>query len=80
MIKFKKVLISAVLAMIILIGSGFSKEVSASSSDNHLLDKVTAAITSRYDPSNVEVTVKDGGWVMLNGEVTHFMIRTGSMK
>ncbi len=69
MISYKKVLVSAALAMLFFIGSGLINEVYAGSNDNGLNDRVTAAITSRYDPSNVEVTVKDGGWVMLNGEV-----------
>ncbi len=67
--RFKKILISASLTLLFLMGSGLNKAVYASGGEKNLSEKVTAAITSRYDPSDVEVKIKDEGWVVLNGEV-----------
>ncbi len=37
---------------------------------NNLSEKVKAAIASRFSPADIEVTVKDDGWVNLEGKVS----------
>ncbi len=68
MIKIMKshmmIFLSVFLAALFFIG-----QTIYASNNNNLTDKVKESITSRYDPSEFQVTVNDDGLVTLKGEV-----------
>jgi osmotically-inducible protein OsmY len=58
------IFLSVFLAALFFIG-----QTIYASNNNNLTDKVKESITSRYDPSEFQVTVNDDGLVTLKGEV-----------
>lgn len=47
----------------------FTVQTIYAANNNNLTDKVKEAITSRYDPSEIQVTVNDDGLVIIKGDV-----------
>ena len=64
-IKSEKIILVALATLFIFC---FAQNSFAQKSSETLAEKVTAAISNRYDPSNVNVAVKDDGWVILTGQ------------
>lgn len=62
----KSVKLMSLVFTVLLIS--FEQICYAQNKSENLSDEVIDAISSRYDPSNIEVTIKGDGWVILNGK------------
>jgi osmotically-inducible protein OsmY len=58
-----------ILALLLAMVFPFTQSTIAQSKDNKLLDKVTEVISSRYYADNVNVSLKNDGWITLTGQV-----------
>ena len=57
------------LALLLAMVFPFTQSTAAQGTNNKLLDKVTEVISSRYYADNVNVSLKDDGWITLTGQV-----------
>ncbi len=64
-LKSKNIILYAFTILFIF---SFAQNGIARNNDKSLADKVIAAISNKYDPSNIDVTMKDDGWVILTGK------------